>query len=182
MVYLWNVQHQQRPKECVDICVCTYTHERTNPIPCLFPEQLTSCNQKILYFVCVKEIRWVLDMAVHHCRVIRYLCEIIKILSFSNTSTISKVAYSKPKYIYKCILSNVFYFMFLFNHSLHHNLVTTFFVVFLKKPMALFYPIHLRHIRYWIRAMCTNYILLMMKLPSYLQRSTGNYFVNIFLN
>ena len=93
-VYLWNVQHQQRPKECVDICVCTYTHERTKPIPCLFPEQLTSCNQKILYFVCVKEIRWVLDMAVHHCRVIGYLCEIIRILLFFNTSTksFSKVA------------------------------------------------------------------------------------------
>ena len=57
MVYLCKVQHQQKQKECVDICVCTYTHEHTNPIPCLFPEQLTSCNQKILYFVCVKEIR-----------------------------------------------------------------------------------------------------------------------------
>ena len=82
MAYLCKVQHQQRPKECVDICVCTYTHEHTYPIPCLFPEQLTSCNQKILYFVCVKEIRWVLDMAVHHCRVIGYLCGIIKTLPF----------------------------------------------------------------------------------------------------
>ena len=124
MVYLWKVQHQQRPKECEDICVCTYTHERTNPIPCLFPEQLTSCNQKILYFVCVKEIRWVLDMAVHHCRVIGYLCEIIKYYFFSIFPL---------NYTFTNVSYDVFYFMFLFNHSLHHNLVSTFFLLsFLK--------------------------------------------------
>ena len=153
MVYLCKVQHQQRPKECVDICVCTYTHEHTNPIPCLFPEQLTSCNQKILYFVCVKEIRWVLDKAVHHCRVIWYLCKLYRYyLCFSKVSKIwNKIHLQKYPMMY-------FISSYLFDYSLHHNLVTNLFLLsFLKNQWhcSILYAYDISDIEY---ALCVQII------------------------